>query len=301
MKSYFLLALLVLPALLCMVGDNNRLFARAEEDELDADEAVVGSEDGEGAGASDDSEIGEISTSPYADTHLLFTKPLYQSGIQLDLPGGQPVEFVVGFLNKADELEFVVDSVEASIRYPMDFNYVIQNFSAIAYNREVKPGHEATVSYAFLPADAFAGRPFGLNIQLNYHDSNGAQYFESIFNETITVSETTEGLDGETFFMYVFLVGIVVLLVVVGQQYMGGAKGAKKRGAAPRKVIEVGTTSNAVDYEWLPDDIKRQLQKSPKSAASSPKKSPNSGSSAKQSPKSNQTSPRQRKGVRAGD
>lgn len=301
MKSYFLLALLVLPALLCMVGDNNRLFARAKEDELDADEAVVGSEDGEGASASDDSEIGEISTSPYADTHLLFTKPLYQSGIQLDLPGGQPVEFVVGFLNKADELEFVVDSVEASIRYPMDFNYVIQNFSAIAYNREVKPGHEATVSYAFLPADAFAGRPFGLNIQLNYHDSNGAQYFESIFNETITVSETTEGLDGETFFMYVFLVGIVVLLVVVGQQYMGGAKGAKKRGAAPRKVIEVGTTSNAVDYEWLPDDIKRQLQKSPKSAASSPKKSPNSGSSAKQSPKSNQTSPRQRKGVRAGD
>lgn len=301
MKSYFLVALLVLPALLCMVGDNNHLFARAEEDELDADEAVVGSEDGEGAGASEDGEIGEISTSPYADTHLLFTKPLYQSGIQLDLPGGQPVEFVVGFLNKADELEFVVDSVEASIRYPMDFNYVIQNFSAIAYNREVKPGHEATVSYAFLPADAFAGRPFGLNIQLNYHDSNGAQYFESIFNETITVSETTEGLDGETFFMYVFLVGIVVLLVVVGQQYLGGAKGAKKRGTAPRKVVEVGTTNNDVDYEWLPDDIKRQLQKSPKSGASSPKKSPTNNGSAKQSPKSNQTSPRQRKGVRAGD
>lgn len=301
MKSYFLVALLVLPALLCMVGDNNRLFARAEEDELDADEAVVGSEDGEGAGASEDGEIGEISTSPYADTHLLFTKPLYQAGIQLDLPGGQPVEFVVGFLNKADELEFVVDSVEASIRYPMDFNYVIQNFSAIAYNREVKPGHEATVSYAFLPADAFAGRPFGLNIQLNYHDSNGAQYFESIFNETITVSETTEGLDGETFFMYVFLVGIVVLLVVVGQQYLGGTKGAKKRGTAPRKVVEVGTTNNDVDYEWLPDDIKRQLQKSPKSGASSPKKSPTNNGSAKQSPKSNQTSPRQRKGVRAGD
>lgn len=296
MKCYFLLALLVLPALLV---DNNRLFARAEEDELD-DEAVVGSEDGEaGAGATEDGELGEISTSPYADTQLLFTRPLYQSGVQLDLPGGQPVEFVVGFLNKADELEFVVDSVEASIRYPMDFNYVIQNFSAIAYNREVKPGHEATVSYAFLPADAFAGRPFGLNIQLNYHDSNGAQYFESIFNETITVSETTEGLDGETFFMYVFLVGIIILLVVVGQQYLGGGVGKKKRGAAPKKVVEVGTTNNDVDYEWLPDDIKRQLQKSPKSAASSPKKSPNG--SAKQSPKSNQTSPRQRKGVRAGD
>lgn len=299
MKCHFLIALLVLPALLCMVGDNNRLFARAEEDELDADEAVVGSEDSEGAGASEDGELGEITTSPYADTHLLFTRPLYQAGVQLELPGGQPVEFVVGFLNKAEEIDFVVDSVEASIRYPMDFNYVIQNFSAIAYNREVKPGHEATVSYAFLPADAFAGRPFGLNIQLNYHDSNGAQYFESIFNETISVTETTEGLDGETFFMYVFLVGLVILLVVVGQQYMAGGAGKKKRGTAPKKVIEVGTSNNDVDYEWLPEITKRQLQMSPKSGASSPKKSPNG--SAKQSPKSNQTSPRQRKGVRAGD
>lgn len=299
MKSHFLLALLVLPALLCLFGEQSRVFARADEDELDADEAVVGSEDGEGAGATEDGELGEITTSPYADTQLLFTRPLYQPGVQLELPGGQPVEFVIGFLNKAEELDFFVDSVEASIRYPMDFNYVIQNFSAIAYNREVKPSHEATVSYAFLPADAFAGRPFGLNIQLNYRDSNGAQYFESIFNETITVTETTEGLDGETFFMYVFLVGIVVLLVVVGQQYLSGSAGKKKRGTAPRKVIEVGTTNNDVDYEWLPEDIKRQLQKSPKSAASSPKKSP--AGSAKQSPKSNQTSPRQRKGVRAGD
>lgn len=300
MKFFYLL--LALPALLCLLGPNNRLFARAQEDELDADEAVVGSDDPAGGSASDDSDLGEISTSPYADTHLLFTRPLYQAGVQLDLPGGQPVEFVVGFLNKAEELDFFVDSVEASIRYPMDFNYVIQNFSAIAYNREVKPGHEATVSYAFLPADAFAGRPFGLNIQLNYHDSQGAQYFESIFNETITVSETTEGLDGETFFLYIFLVGGVVLLGVVGQQYLSGAAGKKKRGTAPRKVVEVGTSNNDVDYDWLPEEVKRQLQKSPKSAASSPKKSPSSGSSSQQqSPKSKPTSPRQRKGVRAGD
>lgn len=298
MKCHFLLlALLVLPAFLGQT--------RAEEDEIDvdADEAVVGSEDPSGS-ATEDGELGEITTSPYADTHLLFTKPLYSPGVQLELPGGQAVEFVIGFLNKATELDFVVDSVEASIRYPMDFNYVIQNFSAIAYHREVKPGHEATVSYAFLPADAFAGRPFGLNIQLNYRDSQGAQYFESIFNETITVTETNEGLDGETLFMYVFLVGIIVLLVVVGQQYLNGSAGKKKRTAAPKKVVEVGTTNNDVDYEWLPEDIKRQLQKSPKSAASSPKKSPGSASgngSAKQSPKSNQTSPRQRKGVRAGD
>lgn len=295
-----MIGLLVLPALLCALGDSKRMLAYADEDELDADEAIVG-DDGMDTAAEDGSDgddMAELSTSPYADTQLLFTKPLYSAGNQLDLPGGQPVEFIIGFQNKADELEFVVDSVEASIRYTLDFNYIIQNFSAIAYNREVKPGHDATVSYAFLPADAFAGRSFGLNIQLNYRDSNGAQYFESVFNETITVSEVDEGLDGETFFMYIFLGGIIVLLAVVGQQYLSGSVGKKKRGTAPRKVVEVGTNSNDVDYEWLPEEIKKSLQKSPNNKISSPKRTPGS---AKQSPKSNQTSPRQRKGVRAGD
>ena len=43
-----------------------------------------------------------------------------------------------------------------------------QNFSAIAIQKTVKPKQEATVAYSFMPADAFAGRPIGLSINLAY-------------------------------------------------------------------------------------------------------------------------------------
>lgn len=217
----------------------------------------------------------ETTTSPDADTHLLFTKPLYTQGTQMELPGGQIVEFLIGFTNKG-EGDFVVETVEASFRYPMDFNYHIQNFSAIAYNAIVKPNAEATVSYSFIPSDTFAGRPFGLNIALNYRDANGIQFSESVFNETVLITELDEGLDGETFFLYVFLAAIVVLLLVLGQQFLGSV-GKKRRSPAARKQVETGTNgSNDVDYDWLPPETLKQLSSSPKSKvpSKSPKQSP---------------------------
>lgn len=240
----------------------NRLFSYAaeaeeQEDELidvENDEATVTNEyegEEENAGST---------TSPDAETHLLFTRPLYVSGTQFELPGGQPVEFLIGFLNKGLD-EFVVESVEASFRYPMDFNYFIQNFSAISYNREVKSGHEATVSYSFLPSESFAGRPFGLNIALNYRDANGARFSEAVFNETVAITEVDEGLDGETFFLYLFLAAIAVLLLVVGQQFLVGSVGKRKRSKVTRKAVETGTANSTdVDYEWLPESTLKTLR-----------------------------------------
>lgn len=240
----------------------SKSFAFAEdavEDDIVDAEGDDGSVTGEDAETEDDSEPLQT-TSPYADTYLLFTKPSYTPGQQLDLPAGKPVEFLIGFTNKGPN-EFVVESVEASFRYPMDFNYYIQNFSAVAYNKEVKPGNEATVSYAFLPSDQFAGRPFGLNIALNYRDSNGVQFSEAVFNETILTSEVDEGLDGETFFLYLLMAGVVVLLLVVGQQYLLGSSGKRKR-TSTKKTIETGTANDSnIDYEWLPQETLRALRK----------------------------------------
>lgn len=223
--------------------------------ELEEDGSVTSDE-----AETDDSDTESLSTnSPYADVHLLFTRPTYTVGQQLDLPGGKPVEFLIGFRNKGPT-PFVIQAVEASFRYPMDFNYHIQNFSAIPYNREVKPGIEATVSYSFMPSDQFAGRPFGLNVALTYRDGNGVQYNEAVFNETIMISEVDEGFDGETFFLYVLLAGIIVLLLVIGQQYLLGSSGKRKRAAA-KKTIETGTANdNTIDYEWLPQETLRALR-----------------------------------------
>lgn len=211
-------------------------------------------------GALTETESTEGTKSPDADTHLLFVKPLYKSGQQLELPGGVPVEFLVGFNNKGNK-DFVIESVEASFRYPMDFNYFIQNFSAIAYNREVKPSSEATVLYSFLPSESFAGRPFGLNIAINYRDMSGSPFTESVFNETVLITELDEGLDGETFFLYLFMAAICVLLLVVGQQFLGTI-GKRKRSSNVRKQVETGTTSSTdIDYDWLPAQTLKQLRK----------------------------------------
>lgn len=85
------------------------------------------------------------------------------------MPAGKIVEFLVGFHNKGKQ-DFILETLEASFRYPMDFSYYIQNFSTLAYNKVVKPTHEATLGYSFMVPESFAGRPFGLNIHINYRD-----------------------------------------------------------------------------------------------------------------------------------
>lgn len=295
MRNLLIFALLVLPAVIFTIdnGHTKYMAFAQDEDELEDDMEVENDEQGvvdQGGDENETEEESETSSSPDADTYLLFTRPSYVSGVQMNLPGGQPVEFLVGFQNKGAG-DFLVETVEASFRYPMDFNYYIQNFSAIAYNREVKSGHEATVSYAFLPSEQFAGRPFGLNIALSYRDANGLQFTESVFNETVNIIELDEGLDGETFFLYIFLAAFVILLLVLGQQFLVGSVGKKRRHAPARKV-ETGTNNpNNIDFEWLPEETIRALQKTPNSK--SPKKAE------KKSPKSNETSPRQRKAQRA--
>lgn len=65
----------------------------ADEDEIDEDLVDVenegDSDENEGAMTGDDvetDELGENTKSPDADTQLLFVKPLYTAGSQLELP-----------------------------------------------------------------------------------------------------------------------------------------------------------------------------------------------------------------------
>jgi translocon-associated protein subunit alpha len=220
---------------------------RAEEDEVDEgeDEGVVEEEGGEPVEPEADAE--DTTTSKDADAMILFTKPAGTTN--MELPAGQITEFLVGFTNNG-ESEMIVDNVEASLRYPMDFTYHIQNFSAVVYEKTVKPKQQATVIYSFIPADAFAGRPIGLVINLNYRDSFGNSFIDPVFNETVQIVEFDEGLDTETFFMYVTLGGVIVLLLFLVFNYLSG--GSKKR-MSRKAAMETGTGKKSeVDFEWIP-------------------------------------------------
>ncbi|EFA00653.1 translocon-associated protein subunit alpha [Tribolium castaneum] len=276
MKYFFLISLLVFPAVIFTLDNGLKMVAHAEEDPLEDEVEVEGEADVEEVAPTDaeDEEDSEKTTaSPDADTTLLFVRPIATAS-QLELPAGVPVEFLVGFRNKGKE-DFVLESLEASFRYPMDFNFYIQNFSAIGYSKVVQPEQEATLAYSFIPSEAFAGRPFGLNINLAYRDASGNSFQEAVYNETVQIIELEEGLDGETFFLYVFLVAGVVLLLVIGQQtLLSFGKKRITRKAAP---VETGTSNpNNVDYDWLPKQTlatlnKEKSQKSPKSIKQSPR------------------------------
>ena len=87
----------------------------------------------------------------------------------------------------------------------------------------MKPKQQATVAYSFVPADAFAGRPIGLTINLAYRDAGGNFFMDHVFNETVQIVEFDEGFDMETFFMYVAIVGAVLLVLFLVFQSLSGA------------------------------------------------------------------------------
>lgn len=265
------LTLLVLPAVLLCFQSARTILVQADEDELD-DVVDIEGEDNQVVGddALGDEDDSVVKSSQDVDTTILFTKPIPSYGdATFDLQAGFPVEFFVGFINKGTE-DYIVETMEASFRYPMDYTYYIQNFTALPYYKEVKPKQEATFAYSFIPNEAFAGRPFGLNIQLNYRDASGNFYQDAVYNQTLNIVEVSEGLDGETFFLYVFLGAACVLALVLGQQALSSLARRRTPRAAP-KPLETGTGANDVDYDWLPKEVVNQLKKSPKTPKQSPR------------------------------
>ncbi|KAM8731907.1 translocon-associated protein subunit alpha isoform X3 [Acanthopagrus latus] len=220
--------------------ENAELVSDTEEKEDEEEEALVG----------------EVKASPNADTTILFVKGE-------DFPANNIVKFLLGFTNKGSE-NFVVESLDASFRYPQDYQFYIQNFTALQLGTVVPSGRQATFEYSFIPAEPMGGRPFGLVINLNYKDSNGIVFQDAVFNQTVTITEREDGLDGETIFMYVFLSGLGLLVVVGLHQLL---ESRKRRRPAPK--VEMGTSShNDVDLSWIPQETLNQINKA------SPKRSP---------------------------
>ncbi|XP_067233666.1 translocon-associated protein subunit alpha isoform X3 [Chanodichthys erythropterus] len=279
LQKLLLLLLLAFPATLLLKGPVVSAQDATEEeeavDEDGADDVMAEDEDDEAEVEDDDNTelteekeeeeeealVGEMKASPNADTTILFVKGE-------DFPANNIVKFLLGFTNKGSE-SFIVDSLDASFRYPQDFQFYIQNFTALQLGTEVPPQRQATFEYSFIPAEPMGGRPFGLVINLNYRDSSGNVFQDAVFNQTVTITEREDGLDGETIFMYVFLSGLGLLLVVGLHQLLESRK--RRRPAAK---VEMGTSNhNDVDMSWIPQETLNQIMASRRDKAS-PRRSP---------------------------
>ena len=100
------------------------------------------------------------------------------------MPAGKPLHILVGLKNNGNK-EFIVQTLDASFRYPQDYNYFIQNFTAISYNSVVAPGEEGTFRYSFFPHESYGGRPFGLTVLMFFKDSVSVKH--SLLYSTCTV------------------------------------------------------------------------------------------------------------------
>ncbi|XP_070841991.1 translocon-associated protein subunit alpha isoform X1 [Chaetodon trifascialis] len=281
LPKLLLLVLLAFPATLLIKGPEVRAQDLTEDEEAEAvDEDVVDDvtaededdeaevEDDENAELTEEKEdeeeealVGEVKASPNADTTILFVKGE-------DFPANNIVKFLLGFTNKGSE-NFIVESLDASFRYPQDYQFYIQNFTALQLGIVVPSGRQATFEYSFIPAEPMGGRPFGLVINLNYKDGSGNIFQDAVFNQTVTITEKEDGLDGETIFMYVFLSGLGLLVIVGLHQLL---ESRKRRRPAPK--VEMGTSShNDVDLSWIPQETLNQIMQSRRDKAS-PKRSP---------------------------
>jgi len=234
------------------------------EDDLEEDETVINDEQTQTTTETEtDEETGEdiLGASPFARTQVLFVQP--ESS---DLPAGRLARLLVGFRNNGS-VPFLVETIEGSFRYPQDFSYVIQNFSTFEFNKVVESEREATFDYYLTPSEVFSSRQFGLTINLRYKNADGKAFVSTVFNETINVVDPDEGLDGETFFLYVFLAALLVLLFFGAYQFLSVFK-KKGRGSKVSYTAKVSngntaSSSNDVDFEWIPKEH-LQTNKSPK-------------------------------------
>jgi len=265
------LTLLMMPTTLMIANQGKGSNVAFAQDTMEGedDEATVETETGDEttedpSAVTDQEEEDGVKPHPDADSFTLFTKPANP----LELPAGKQVRIMVGFTNKGNS-DFQVDNIEASFRYPQDYSFFLQNFTTMNFGSVVEPKKQATFEYGFIPNEAFSSRPFGLAVLLNYKDTEGNVFQNVVYNETIQVIEPDEGLDGETFFLYVFLAAIVVLLLVGAHQMLGSF--GKKRMSKPRQPVEMGTQNSDIDYDWLPKETLQNLNKSPRR---SPKQSP---------------------------
>lgn len=239
----------------------------SEPDATEPDETATTGKDA----PDDEEDLSAIKSSPNAVTTVLF--PEYPDK---SLPAGKVIYVVVGLHNKGDD-DFIVETVDASFRYPQDYSYFIQNFTGNQYNRVVQPGSEASFLYAFHPHESYGGRPFGLTVMMMYKDAYGNQYGNGVFNETITFKELEETFDGETFFLYVLLAAIG-LLVIFGCNY--ALSNSKLKKIVPKAAPEVGTQNarNDVDYDWLPKETTTEFKSSPRQSPRQRKVKRNAGS-----------------------
>jgi translocon-associated protein subunit alpha len=196
----------------------------------------------------EDEDPNRIPSSPDFRTVHVFIQPAKAN----ELIAGKITRLLVGARNNGTQ-NFVVESIDGSLRYPQDFTYYIQNFTSLRSEKLLESGLESTFEYVFMPSETFNGRPMGLVILINYRDNEGKRFQNVVFNQTINLTDVDEGFDGETFFLYLFLGAILVLLGFVAYQYLLSNRVKRISGKqSSQNLLGNQQVKGSYDPDWIP-------------------------------------------------
>lgn len=194
-----------------------------------------------------------------ADVAFLFSRPSVQK--PYEFPIGKEVHYIIGFKNKGQK-DFYLNNLDSSFRYSLDFNYILQNFTSYPFNRLVEPNAETTVGYTLYISEQYAARAYGFTVNLLYSDKDGVQYQNTVFNETVSLIEVDDGLDSESFFLYILLAGFAALIAYgLNKLYIKYVNPTRRSSIKPATEQEKASNTKEVDYDWLPPAMVANLKK----------------------------------------
>jgi len=157
---------------------------------------------------------------------------------------------VIAALKNIGQQPVNVTALRASLMYPLDFRYYIQNYTKQAVYGTVPPGQQVSFLYIFFPDAMLEPREFGLTAQV-WYNSEADNYTSVFYNNTIQFVEDNTPFDVQTLFTYVGVLGGLGLFAFIVLRSVG-AFGSSKKSRRPAQKIEMGTQANTqLDSEWL--------------------------------------------------
>lgn len=189
-----LLALVALTAVPSVVAD-------VDDEDSDLVNDVVGENEMEDEDEEEDllSNQHPLTDMPEPSEHVetTFKFPNHET---MAFPIGKKVDALVGLVNTGDK-ELNVTFAMGSLNSPFDFNYYMQNFSAVSYNTTVLPGEEYTFKYTFEPHSNLDPVDFNVALTVFYEDEDEL-FATTFFNQSVSFHEPPMELDAKNLFMW---------------------------------------------------------------------------------------------------
>lgn len=178
------------------------------------------------------------------------------------IKAGEPVQSLIGFSNDADE-PFNVTLIGGSLRSIYDNEYYVQNFSSISPGVVVPTSTDVSFSFYYMPQDLEAV-DFQLDIWVQYNDSFGKTYRNTVYNQTVSLEAASAEFDTMTALS--FLATVFGLFITT--KFLAPESAVAKLGQSSR--VERGTNDTE---DW---DVKTYSQKT-KAGSTKKKKSSKKG------------------------